>query len=221
MAFSRTAPRHEIAYLRRVPKVGEARAAPAPAAGPSLALGRTAQPAVAEIAVRRVRGRTQLRRDAPAATLDRRQSAIGSLAFELVGDGELSCCWELVGGDAGLVSRATDVLVSPEFGRRPIVQLVERSVVVGLRHVRRLRRLLLLVGGERANATPARLVGELVDGSTVESAHAAVQGVTAALAIYHVAGELVIRREDAPFRSLEEAAAAYGMATSWLPPVTR
>lgn len=220
MPFSRTAPRHEIGYLRRVPKLGETPRAPAPSAGPSLSLARPSQPERSEPDVRRVQGRAVLSRDAPTVTLDRRQSAIGSLAFELAGSGELSCAWELDDAEAGLVSRAAGVLVSPEFGRRPIVQLVERKVVVGLRHVRRLRRLLLLAGG-LPNTNPSRLVGDLLDGGTIESAHSGVEPVMAALAIYQVAGELVVRREDAPFGSLEKAAAAYGFSLTWLPPLER
>jgi hypothetical protein len=224
MAFSRTAPRHEISYLRRVPKVGETPApAPAPrAAGPSLSLGgRASESSRSAPAARRAQGRTVLSRDAPAVTLDRRQSAIGSLAFELAGSGELSCAWELVDdGDAGLVSRATGVAVSPEFGRRPIVQLVDRRIIVGLRHVRKLRRLLLLAGG-LPNTSPSRLVGDLHGGGTIESPHTGVEQVTAALAIYQVDGELVVRREDAPFGSLEKAAAAYGFSLTWLPPLER
>src|SRR5215213_10554774 len=153
MAFSRTASRHELGYLRRVPKLGETPAAPPPAKGPALSLRHPSRPGQRGPVARRAQGRAILSRDAPTVTLDRRQSAIGSLAFELVGSGALSCAWELGDGEAGLVSKASGVLVSPEFGRRPIVQLVERSLVVGLRHVRQLRRLLLL-GGGLANTTP-------------------------------------------------------------------
>lgn len=226
MAFSRTAPRYEITYLRRRPKLGERVASPAPAAAPSLSLGRPAQqgPKVALAPVQRVAGRAILSADAPTVTLDRRQSAIGSLAFDLfgadAGGGALSCAWELVEGEAGLVSAALNVRVSPQFGRRPIVQLRKGQLVVGLRHVRRLRRLLLLMGGlDESNAT--RLVGELHDEGTVESSHTAIAPVVAALAVYQVDGELVIRREDFGFPSAEAAAAAYGFALTWLPPVQR
>lgn len=220
MAFSRTAPRHEITYLRRRPKPGEAAPAPAPKAAGALSLSPKAEREGPAASARRVRGRAVLSRDEPTVTLDRRQSAIGSLSFELVGSGDLSCAWELADGEAGLVSKAAGVLVSPEFGRRSIVQILERSVVVGLRHVRNLRRLLILAGG-LANTTPSRLVGDLLDESTIESAHTGTQPVIAALAIYQVGGELVVRREDAGFGSLEKAAAAYGFSLSWLPPLER
>jgi len=223
MAFSRTAPRHEITYLRRRPKMGERVAAPPAAAPPSLSLGRPAQqgPKVALAPVQRVAGRAILSADAPTVTLDRRQSAIGSLALDLFGGGgALSCAWELVEGEAGLVSAALDVRVSPEFGHRPIVQLRRDSLIVGLRHVRRLRRLLLLLSG-LDESKPTRLVGELHDESTIESQHTANAPVLAALAVYQVDGELVVRREDFGFPSAEAAAAAYGFSLNWLPPVNR
>jgi hypothetical protein len=222
MAFSRTAPRHEITYLRRRPKMGETVAPPPPAAPPSLSLGRPAQQGtkVAIAPVQRVAGRAILSADAPTVTLNRRQSAIGSLAYDPFGGGALSCAWELVEGEAGLVSAALDVRVSPEFGRRPIVQLRKDQLVVGLRHVRRLRRLLLLLSGlDESKAT--RLVGELHDEGTVESSHSAIAPVVAALAVYQVDGELVIRREDFGFPSTEAAADAYGFSLNWLPPVHR
>jgi hypothetical protein len=220
MAFSRTAPRHDITYLRRRPKVGEAPAAPPVSAGPSLSLSRTPEPAKQAAPVPRARGRAMLSASAPTVTLDRRQSAIGALVFALVGSGELSAAWELMSGEAGLVSAATGVRVSPEFGRRPIVQLRDNAIIVGLRHVRRLRRLLLIAGG-LDQAAPSRLIGDLYDGGTLESTHAAEKRVVAALAIYQVDGELVVRLEDAGFASAEKAAAAYGFSVTWQPPVQR
>ena len=203
--------------------MGETVAPPPPAAPPSLSLGRPAQqgPKVAIAPVQRVAGRAILSADAPTVTLDRRQSAIGSLAFDLFGGGgALSCAWELVEGEAGLVSAALDVCVSPEFGRRSIVQLRKDQLVVGLRHVRRLRRLLLLLSG-LDESKASRLAGELHDEGSVESSHNAIAPVVAALALYQVDGELVIRREDFGFASTEAAADAYGFSLNWLPPVHR
>ena len=226
MAFSRTAPRPEITYLRRRPKLGETVAAPPARAPSSLSLGRggAAQqlPNVQVAAVRRVDGRAILSADVPAVTLDRRQSAIGSIAFDLFGGqgGVLSCAWELVDGEAGLVSAALDVRVSPQFGRRPIVELRKAQLIVGLRHLRSLRRLLLLAGG-LDESKPTRLVGQLHDEGTIESPHTGIAPVVAALAVYQVEGELVIRRENFGFASAEAAAAAYGFSLTWLPPVKR
>jgi len=223
MAFSRTAPRHEITYLRRRPKVGEKppAARPSGAAAPSLSLRRAgAEPKVPAANVRRAEGRAILSPDAPTVTLNRFQSAVGSLAFEVIGGGELSCAWELVDAEAGLVSAAADVRVSPLFGRRAIVQLYKGRIVVGLRHARALRRLLLLATS-LDEAKPSRIVGALHGGATVESAHKGLAPVVVALAIYQVDGELVIRREDSGFQSDEAAATAYGFSLTWLPPVER
>jgi len=224
MAFSRTAPRHEISYLRRRPKAGEKPSAPPQPAtpSPSLSLGRTPAPkSEQEHAVPRARGRATLSRNAPTVTLDRRQSAIGALVFALVGSGDLSCAWELVSGEVGLVSAAGGVNISPEFARRPIVQLREAAIVIGLRNVRRLRRLLLIAGGLGVER-PSRLIGDLYDGSTIESSHSSpAKPVVAALAIYQVDGELVVRLEDAGFATAEKAAEAYGFAPNWQPPVHR
>jgi len=225
MAFSRTAPRHEITYLRRRPKVGEKPPAPATGAGakapaPSLSLKRDTQPKLPAAKVKRVEGRAILTADAPTVSLTRLQSAVGSLAFDVAGAGELACAWELADGEAGLVSAAADVLVSPQFGRRAIVQLYKDRLVVGLRHVRELRRLLLLASGLQSEK-PSRVVGELHGGATIESAHTAVAAVVVALALYQVDGELVVRREDFGFDTSEAAAAAYGFSLTWLPPVQR
>ncbi|MEA2187400.1 MAG: hypothetical protein QOK16_2411, partial [Solirubrobacteraceae bacterium] len=49
----------------------------------------------------------------------------------------------------------------------------------------------------------------------------AIAPVVAAIAVYQVDGELVIRRENFGFPSAEAAAAAYGFSLTWLPPVRR
>lgn len=223
MAFSRTASREHITYLRRRPKPGEVVAEPAaPAAEPSvLSLRRPAAPKPGLPPVKRVLGRVLLNADVPTVTLDRRQSAIGSLVFDVAGPGAVAAVWELVDGTAGIVDAAQNISTSPEFGRRPIVQLHQAKIVVGLRHVHELRRLLILVNGFRGN-DPQRLVMDLHDESSVESAHTSTTGpVVVALALYQVDGELVIRREDHGFDSADTIAREYGFTITWLPPVRR
>ncbi len=227
MALDRTASREHLTYLRRRPKVGEAprRAAPEPAApsGPSLSLGRAPKAPVgpAVPAVKRVHGRVLLTADSPTVTLDRRQSAIGSLTFEIAGHGTVAALWELTDGTVGLVDASVGTFTSPEYGRRPIVELTHHRILVGLRHVHELRRLLILMGGFRGN-DPQRLLMTLHDDSTVESTHVSTSGpVVVALALYQVDGELVIRREDYGIDSGENAGRDYGMQITWLPPVQR
>ena len=226
MTLDRTASRASLTYLRRRPKVGETpppSAEPEVPAGPSLSLGRAPKPVAEPVGtgVRRVRGRTLLTADTPTATLDRRQSAIGSVAFEIAGPGAVGALWELQDGSVGHIEASVGTTTSPEFGRRPIVELTRGKVVVGLRHVRELRRLLILVSGFRGN-DPQRLLMTLHDDSTLESTHVSTSGpVVVALAIYQVDGELVIRREDFGFDSGETAGREYGFIISWLPPVQR
>lgn len=204
---------------------------PAPAAAPaptpaapstSLSVGRAAPPPPPRIPEpKRVDGRILLTADARTVTLDRRQSAIGSLVFEIAGPGAVGAVWELNDGLTGLVDASVGTVVSPEYGRRPIVELTRQQIVIGLRHVQELRRVLILVSGFRGN-DPQRLVAALHDGHTIESAHASTSGpFVVALALYHVDGELVIRREDEGFDSGESAAQAYGFSITWLPPVRR
>lgn len=193
-----------------------------PSTGPSLVLRRpAAKPERSLPEAKRVHGRVLLTAESPTVTLDRRQSAIGSLAFELTGSGEVSAVWELTDGTTGMVDAASNVTTSPEYGRRPIVELTGHRVLIGLRQVRQLRRLLILLSRFEGTA-PERLIMDLHDESTLETSHTSPdQPVVAALAIYQVDGELVIRREGASFDSVDGAAAAYGLTVNWLPPVRR
>lgn len=203
------------------PTRAPAQAAPA-APGASLSVGRKPPPKPLGLPEpKRVDGRILLTPDAPAVTLNRRQSAIGSLVFDVAGPGAVGAVWELTDGLAGIVDASVNVVESPEYGRRPIVELTRQQIVIGLRHVREVRRVLILVSGFRGN-DPQRLVADLHDGHTIESAHTSTSGpFVVALAIYNVDGELVVRREDAGFDSSESAAAAYGFTITWLPPVRR
>lgn len=191
-------------------------------AGPSLsaALGSKKKPA-SKTPVKRVDGRVLLTAANPTVTLDRRQSAIGSLTFEIAGTGSVAAVWELQDQTVGLVDAAVGTVTSPEYGRRPIVELTHHRIVIGLRHVHELRRVLILVSGFRGN-DPQRLLMTLHDDSTVESTHVSTSGpVVVALALYQVDGELVIRREDFGFDSGETAGREYGMHLTWLPPISR
>ena len=199
-----------------------AAAAPAAQSSPSLsaALAPKKKPS-SKTPVKRVDGRVLLTAASPTVTLDRRQSAIGSLAFEIAGTGAVAAVWELQDKTVGLVDAAVGTFTSPEFGRRPIVELTHHRILIGLRHLHQLRRVLILVSGFRGN-DPQRLLMTLHDDSTVESTHVSTSGpVVVALALYQVDGELVIRREDFGFDSGETAGREYGMPLTWLPPVSR
>lgn len=149
-------------------------------------------------------------------TLDRRQSSIGSLAFELAGQGELGVAWELQDTRTGLVSPLEGQLVSPDFGRRPIVEHRQGRIVVGLRHVHQLRRFVVFVEGPETRH-PQRVVASVNDGSTVEASFAWTAPVMSALAVYQIDGQLLVRREGFDFANRADVAEAYGFAVSWIP----
>ncbi|GAB2935117.1 hypothetical protein GCM10027047_34480 [Rhodococcus aerolatus] len=229
--MDRTVARPDLGYLRRRPHRGEqprAAASPAPAAGGGLSLRRgdgtpagVATPRAAPaIPTARAHGRTVLAPELPTVTLDRRQSAIGTLAFDVAPHGRLNGVWELVDGTSGVVSDG-GTGTSPEFGRRSLVELSRGRLLVGLRHVHRLRRLLVVLTDLDPQGSRTTALATLHDGATVESLHQGSVAAIASLALYQVDGELVVRREGFGFPSLAEAAAAYGFAASWTPPLHR
>lgn len=151
-------------------------------------------------------------------TLDRRQSAIGSLAFDVTPQGRMAAVWELTDGTAGIVAEPGGTTISPEFGRRALVQLYKGRLVVGLRHVRQLRRLLVVLTDRDPRRETKTAVASLYDGATIESAHESHVPALVSMALYHVDGELVVRREGFGFPSLAEVSRAYGFAAHWTPP---
>jgi hypothetical protein len=185
-------------YLRRRPR---ARPAPRPPSVPPAG---------------RLEGSLLLTDAVPEVTLDRRQSSIGSLVLEIAGQGEIGVAWELQDTRTGLVSPLEGQLVSPELGRRPIVEHRQGTIVVGLRHVLQLRRLVVFVEGPEGRH-PYRVVASVNDGSTVEASFARTAPVIAALAFYQVDGELIVRREGFDFETRADVAEAYGFAISWIP----
>lgn len=153
--------------------------------------------------------------------LSRLQSAVGSLAIDVRPAGTLSCIWELTDGTSGIVSEWTGVRASPEFGKRPLVQLRKGQLLVGLRHISQLRRMLVVLSGPVPDTAPQSVVLSLHDGATIESAHTGTTQAIVTLAAYQVDGELVIRREARSLESVRAAAEAYGFAADWTPPPAR
>ena len=225
--------RPDLGYLRRRPKRGESPAArpPQPSGSLSLAFGppSTSAPTLHGAAPKapalpptaRVRARTILKPELPTVTLDRRQSAIGSLTFDLTPHGKLNGVWELTDDTAGTVSAQGNITTSPEFGRRSLVQLSRGQLLIGLRHVQHLRRLLVVVTDLNPAGDASTTVASLYDGSTIESVHESHVPSLVTLALYQVDGELVVRREGFGFPSLADAAKAYGFDAQWTPPPMR
>jgi hypothetical protein len=83
----------------------------------------------------------ELTLDEPVVRLDYRQSAIGSLTI----DGAQAFAWETtdkMGGLEVLGGISTDIK-PPKYGNRQLVEFVDDTVVLGLRHFRQLRRLVI------------------------------------------------------------------------------
>lgn len=90
----------------------------------------------------------ELTLDEPVVRFDYRQSAIGSLTI----DGAQAFAWETseMGGLEVNGGTSTDIK-PPSYGNRPLVEFVDDTVVLGLRHFRHLRR--LVVASQEDNLT--------------------------------------------------------------------
>jgi len=154
-------------------------------------------------------------------TMSRLQSAVGSLTIDARPAGTISCVWELADGTSGIISEWSGVRASPEFGKRPLIQLRKGQLLVGLKHISQLRRLLVVVSGPVPDSAPLSVVLSVHDGATIESAHTGTTQAIVAVAGYQVGGELVIRREARSLPSISDAAEAYGFAADWTPPPAR
>lgn len=186
-----------VPFLRRRPPHK-----PSPVAAsstPVLAL-RQPEPERTLRTVPRVRGAGRLEPHAPMVVLDRFQSAIGSLQVYVdPAPGWLGVLWELDDGRSGI---SDDVPL--DDGRRPYVSRGSRGtateIVVGLRHARRLRR--VVVGAPASSAISVELMG----GTTIVCAPG-----TTAVALYQVDGEIYLRADDDPYPSVGHLRAAYGI----------
>lgn len=190
--------------------------APAPASAPPAPPPRRSSSRPAK-KVSRATGRIILNADTPTVTLDRRQSAIGSLLVEMSPAWPVSCVWELLDGTAGVVSASTGVRVSAESNNRPLVELRDDRLLIGLRHIRELRRLLIVAHDPELGGPPGTAILTLYDDTTVESTHDGAAPIVVSIAAYQVHGELVLRREGASFPTLDAATHAYGFAATWRP----
>lgn len=173
-------------------------------------------PAPTLLPASRLAGQLLLTENAAEVTLNLQQSSIGSLVLELAGQGEIGVAWELQDTRTGQVSPLEGQLVSPEYGRRPIVEHRQGTIIVGLRHMLQLRRLVVLIEGPESRH-PYRVIGSVHDGSTFEASFPWTAPVISALAIYQLGGELVVRREGFDFATRADVTEAYDFAISWIP----
>lgn len=113
----------------------------------SLAMGAKAQRVLPTVPY--FQKNVELTLDEPVVRFDYRQSAIGSLTI----DGAQAFAWETTDKMGGLEVNggiSTDIK-PPKYGNRQLVEFVDDSVVLGLRHFRQLRR--LVVASQEDNLT--------------------------------------------------------------------
>lgn len=87
-------------------------------------------------AVRTVSGKATLSTGEPVARLNRRSSAIGSLIIA----GATAVAWETTSLDTGVLNSEPH---PPKPGNRPLIERIDGDIIVGLRHVRDIRRIIL------------------------------------------------------------------------------
>lgn len=144
--------------------------------------------------------------DTPVVRVDRRRSAVGALRVS----GATSVAWETVDGIVGATTsdgRAAGRDVQTP-GNRPLVGFHDGDVVVALRHVRSLRRALVMARGDD------RAVVSLHDG-TVLAVDAGDPETMTITALSVLDGELELRAEPFPRASHDgDVFAAFGFVLS-------
>ena len=183
MTADLTRPRPDLTYLRRRIKPGHE---PAPvtsavAAAPSRNLLSLTPDAPKPVLPAKpgVTGRAELTTSSPVVRLNRRQSAIGSLTI----DGTTLVAWETTDRATGVLTGPGSEPAMPVFANRPVVEFHEGQLVVGLRHIHRLRRVVAAVTDQ--------VVVTIHDGATITC-------TGGALLLSVIDGCLELRREPAP-----------------------
>jgi len=182
--------------------------------------------------VRRARSRAQtiLTPKAPAVTLTRVQSGVGTLTFEAacspaVGDLRLGCAYQLRAGYSNTVHGSGPRRLAPAGSNRPVIvghRDEHEKLTVDLRQARTLER--LIVFGYSESGVPLHWGGTLVV-TTFGQARIVLPldrppmpGAMVLLSLYNVAGEYVLRAEmDALNGTLRHACLAFGYdRITWL-----
>ncbi len=174
-------------------------------------------------------GRGVLTPEAPTVALSPLESGIGTLTVEAaisaeVGDVQLGCAYAFASGRTSFLN--------PDSGRRSAPADAKLPILVGgrgrfprisvdLRQVRELERLVFIV--HSASQTPLSWGGTLVATThaghrvQVPLDHAENDVAVAAMSVYQVRGELVLRAELDTAASVREAAVAFGFdQITWL-----
>lgn len=131
-------------------------------------------------------------------SLDRFQSAIGSMQVGLTGDTSwIDVLWELDDLRQGSITNAP-----LDLGHRRLVSYDKApGFVLGLRHSESLRRVLFFL--PRVSSVTITLYG----GTTI-----VCDPAVSVLALYQHAGEIVLRYDSEPYPTIGEVKVAYGFA---------
>jgi hypothetical protein len=144
--------------------------------------------------------------DDPVVRIDRRRSAVGALRVT----GATSAAWESVDHVVGAATAdgASAGRSVPTRGNRPLVGYDGDDVLIALRHVRELRRALVMGRGSE------RLVVALHDGTTL-AVDPGTPDTTTILALSVIDGELELRAEPFPRATHDgDVFAAFGFVLS-------
>ena len=196
---------------------------PAPAPAPVRAPAATAPRASRAVPRLAPGSRAILTRRDPTVTLTRVQSGVGTLTVEAivsaaVGDVRIGALYALADGTSGIVQLATGISSAPPDSRRPVVTGARgayEELRIDLRQSRSLRRLLVYAFSESGRELDwgGTLRVSTFGGARVEvpldlGRHA---GCVAALSLYAIAGEFVLRAEGELLTgAVREVAAAFG-----------
>ncbi|MCW2526117.1 MAG: hypothetical protein JWM76_977 [Pseudonocardiales bacterium] len=159
----------------------------------------------------------------PVVALNRLQSGIGVLSFEMaasarVGDLRIGCAYELTDGHSSTVQSSDGTSTAPRGSREPVIFARNdgfEHLLIDLRQTRRLVRALFF--GFSASEQPLNWGGTLIvnalGGARVELPLdiAPSVGVTALMSVINVDGEFVVRGEMELINgSIRDACVAYG-----------
>ena len=168
-------------------------------------------------------GRRILTAHRPTVTLNRLQSAIGTLVFEAacppsIGDLHLGCLYELSSGWSSTVSRRDGSREGPAHSPRPVVvshreQFEQLSV--DLRQALSLRRLIVYLATAPGSTLSfaGTFIVSTVGGASIEVPLElpAPAPALAVLSLYNIDGEFVLRAEMEPIAgSVRDIGRAYG-----------
>jgi len=173
---------------------------------------------------------TILTPDQRSVTLNRLQSAIGTLTIQAacsaeVGHLTLGCAYQLTSGASSMATLKAGARLGPQDAHRPVLVATHDrfdTVAVDLRQMSALQRLAIIAFSQ--SRRPLRWGGTLLV-TTLGDAKVAVPieppgtgQVAVLLTAYNVAGEIVLRREMTPVEgSVRDACRAFGFTRiSWL-----